>query len=125
MRTNMLKLVACMAWAGVAISSATPASAIAASGGTGNYAACSADSTPEVHEFCGTFFNYNQTIRFLSVSCNSGGCAQEMGATYTESAYGPGRKVAELLRICEGEFGGSVFSSPTGLNMYGLDTCGC
>jgi hypothetical protein len=44
---NIIKLVAGLAWAGAAISSATPVNALAITNQTGNYAACGANTVTD------------------------------------------------------------------------------
>jgi hypothetical protein len=115
--TSTLKLIACLAWAGVAISSATPASAIAFTYTAGaSYASCSADTEVINWELCGIPFEYYQTIKFVSTACSSGGCAGQ-GDTYVEFAYSPGRKVATFWSGC-------TDSAATG-NLYNLGSCAC
>jgi hypothetical protein len=130
--TNILKLVACLTWAGVAVSSATPASAIAVTNQTGSYASCSNASQAATNTFCGTphnpmddydniyagdptvYTSYMQQIKFVSVACSGGGCQGDNGQVYVEGLYGVGRKVVTGLDSCDGYW-----------YKYGLDTCAC
>jgi hypothetical protein len=117
--TNIMKLVACLTWAGAAISSATTADAYAATGQSGAYAACSAESMPytDIGKVCsGAFyFSYMQKIKFLSTSCNTGGCWSDLGNVYVEAVYPTGRKVTSVVSTCVG----------TATRVYTLDFCSC
>jgi hypothetical protein len=130
--TNIFKLVACLTWAGVAVSSATPASAIAVTTQTGSYASCSTASTASTNTFCGTppnpmdygdivyagdptvYTSYVQQIKFVSVACSGGGCQGDNAQVHVEGLYGAGRKVVSGLDSCDGYY-----------YKYGLDTCAC
>jgi hypothetical protein len=111
---NIIKLAACLAWAGVAVSSATPASAYAVTLQIGDYAACSANIETGSTNFCGQTWPYKQTIKFLGDPCNGGGCTEGSGVTYTDFVYEPGRKTAVLEQMCQ-----------LSRRYYGLDSCAC
>jgi hypothetical protein len=117
MKTNIIKLVAALAWGGVAVSSATQASAIAVTSQTGNYASCSADytATSNGNKYCSTFTtSYSQTIKMVSTSCNTGACAGS-GLVFVGTVYSIGRKIATLQEMCDyGNY-----------KAYGLGTCAC
>jgi hypothetical protein len=120
MNVPMIKLAACVAWAGAAVSSASPANAYAVTSQVGDYASCSASYTTISKNWCydgesrtwafATY--YAQNIKFVSTPCSSGGCS-DTGNVYTEFLYGPGRKIVTPATPCDAS------------NIYGLDTCGC
>jgi hypothetical protein len=110
---NMFKVGACIAWAAVAISGATPASALISTYQSGSYAACSANITADFYDdSCGQFWSYRQTIRLVSSTCNGGGCSNDVGDVRTEFAYPTGRKVTDAYYPCAG-------------NIYELGSCAC
>jgi hypothetical protein len=119
--TNIFKLAACLAWAGVAVSSAAPADALALTSQTGDYASCSANYTARTRRWCGDVETgdpgwetlYNQTIKLVSQACNTGGC-QGVDTVYTDFVYPAGRKTATAINWCD-----------TGTNVYQLGTCSC
>jgi hypothetical protein len=114
MSTDVLKLVAGLAWAALAISSAAPVNAKAFTGQSGNYGNCSANyTTPFEADWCGWTYPYAQQIKFVTVGCNQG-CTSSTATTYTEFYYVPGRRVATLLDTCGGVG-----------NLYELSTCAC
>jgi hypothetical protein len=116
---KLFKLGVCIAWGAVAVSSATPASAYALTYQSGAYAACSANYSSGFFSdgVCsGAEFNYEQTIKFVSTTCNAGGgCTDQMGVTYTDFVYPTGRKATSLDVDC----------SEAGYRTYGLGTCAC
>jgi hypothetical protein len=106
--TNIIKLVACLAWAGVAVSSATPANAKALTQQmVGQFGTCSSSYSAAYYDGgynCNFIrFNYSQNIKFVVVSCSSGACTTEMATTYVESLYATGRKVAVNAMSCGGQ----------------------
>jgi hypothetical protein len=115
MNANVLKLVACVAWACVAISSATPANARIVTSQTGQYAACSANYGSQSNAYCFEFPYYQQiklTSRFGM--CASGGtCTPDNSVVQSEWVYPTGRKTATIAFPCGGG------------NTYELDTCSC
>jgi hypothetical protein len=111
--TSIIKLVAALAWGGVAVSSATPATAKASTLQTGSYASCSAASTFTTVECGATMYAYTQTIKFGSTACGAGGCGGFGGTALVESHYNEGRSIATLLGTCGGR------------NVYGLGSCAC
>jgi hypothetical protein len=115
MNTSVLKLVAGLAWAGLAISGAAPASAYLYTSQTGPYAACSAnvEASPPETEGCGYMLPYKQYIKLTSVGCNQG-CSSLTGWCHTNFIYGTGRKVTSLQSTCEG-YG----------YLYNLGSCSC
>jgi hypothetical protein len=112
---KLMKIAACIAWVGAGVSSAAPVQASAATMSSGTYANCSNRSSPTLQNLCGIQFNYQQTMRFVGVACNAGGCSDELGITYTESVYAAGRKIATPAMLhCQGSY-----------SVYGLDACAC
>jgi hypothetical protein len=111
---NLFKMGVCIAWAALAISSATPATATVLTNQNGDYAACSADTSTQYQLWtaCQMETSYIQTIRFISTSCGAGGCNDGNGMTYSEFEYDPGRKTTNYLGACT-------------LNIYGLGSCAC
>jgi hypothetical protein len=125
MNMNVVKMIAGLAWAGAAISSAAPADALLITFQTGAYATCNPEweyynswvecpLTPgEPEPFTGW---YRQKIRFLTQGCNTGACSQDAFWVYTDFIYEDfGRKTTTLYRSCYG----------TDNAIYGLGTCGC
>jgi hypothetical protein len=116
MNIKVLTVAACIAWTGVLMGSATPASAWASTTQTGAFAACSARSEPYFATWCGDFavtMSYTQQIKFISQGCGSGGCASDDGVVYTDFVYPTGRKVVTVLGECYG------------WTLHDLDTCNC
>jgi hypothetical protein len=106
---NIIKLVAALAWGGVAVSSATSAQANALTRQTGAYATCSSWTSTGLA--CGEF-NYVQKVSFGATPCSSGGCSGAL-IVNTMSIYTTGRKTATFMYVdCE-------------MNRYGLGTCAC
>jgi hypothetical protein len=124
--TKIIKLAACLAWAGVAASSATAADAIAITAQFGPYASCSAASQPYSTSFntCGygmhQWFdvNYIQQIRFVTPGCSSGNCQSEPATVHVDAVYTPSRKVVS------GPFIEEMCDNP-GFNLFFLDPCAC
>jgi hypothetical protein len=115
-KTNILKLVACIAWAGMAISSAAPASALVQTSQTGAYATCSDNvTTIATIENCNGIFTKKQTIRFVNTACSSGGsCNPGDYNPLVEWNYTlAGRKEAPQYPSCRPD------------NLFGLFTCAC
>jgi hypothetical protein len=121
---NVIKLVACLAWAGVAVSSATPVNARGITAQSGSYASCSANYNTYYYQFeCDLApyepapfsSNYDQTIKFISTACNAGGCAPGSASVCTDIVYPTGRKTVSIERMCSG----------SGLRLYGFGTCAC
>jgi hypothetical protein len=111
---KLLNLGVCIAWAAVAISSASPVDAKAATSSTGNYAACGPDWNSTSGSACGYTLNYTQRISMISMSCGSGGCSSA-GGVGVESVYlETGRKVASLVVTC----------APS-MHIYNLTSCTC
>jgi len=94
MKVKFVKLAACLAWAGAAVSNAAPADALAATTQLGSYANCSSSFVIEPHTFCSISYTYKQTIKFSSTPCSGGGCASPSGVTYVDFHYSSGRKDA-------------------------------
>jgi hypothetical protein len=124
MNTNTIKLIAGLAWAGAALSSAAPAEATFITLQGGSYATCSPESqslysetncplAPGEPEPFQAY--YKQTIRFIATGCSAGGCSQDTYWQATDFLYGTGRKVANLQRNCQG----------SNQKLYGLGTCSC
>jgi hypothetical protein len=118
--TNIIKLVACLAWAGVAIASAAPADASAATTQSGAYASCSASWSfyTDNGKMCWSTFwsSYTQQIKFVSTTCNTGGCGGDQGTVYVDSIYPAGRKTT-------GPSDMECMSST--YHLYELGTCAC
>jgi hypothetical protein len=118
MNTTIFKLLPCLAWAALAISSASPASARILTSDYADYATCSASwgySNQALWCDSGAYFqsDYVQHIRMVTTGCSAGGCGGD-GQVYTEFTYGTGRKTASYLG-----------DSCGGMNVYGLDSCAC
>jgi hypothetical protein len=113
MNTKIVSLIACMAWAGVAVSTASPASANAETFQSGSYALCSIRFTTANRVNCNGTFNYNMEMKLVNESCSKGSCTPWDSTVYTENRYTSGRKVTTLLSSC------------TLWNLYGLGSCGC
>jgi hypothetical protein len=116
---NAFKLWVALAWGGVAISSASPASALYASPDAySEYASCPAAwmYMSEPTEVCGNIFMYGQAIRFVGQACGAGGC-QSDGSGIVDSLYSPGRKIATDYGGCETMWGL--------MGIYGLGSCAC
>jgi hypothetical protein len=115
MKTNFLRLIACVCWVCAGISSAAPASALAVTAQIGEYANCSSSSYVQLSNNCSSDpINYRQIIKFSSIACNTGGCGSNTGAVYVDSLYTSGRKPALQLASC-----------PNAMFLYELDTCAC
>jgi hypothetical protein len=117
MNTRSFGLIASIAWAGVAVSNAAPAHALAATGlgQEASYANCSADSESYSVQLCDYWFYYQQTIKFVGAPCNGGACDPDPGGVITDMVYATGRKEATLVAQC------------TWLNLeaYELGSCAC
>jgi hypothetical protein len=125
--TNILRLVACLAWAGVAVSSAAPVQAEAITtqvAEVGSFAACASAYTSQINHHCGSaaegeiFYQastaYTQRIKFVTTPCNSGGCNPENIVVYVGSVYATGRKtVTGAGWLCMSKYS------------YGLGSCAC
>jgi hypothetical protein len=120
MSKNIIKLIACLAWAGVAISSATPADALLVTTSTGPYATCSAEWQYRNNASCTgmTFLtSYQQQIKFVTTACSGGACSMAFAPSiYTENVYGTGRKTTTSYGLCDPSFLQYI---------YGLGTCAC
>jgi hypothetical protein len=111
------KLVPCILWGSVAISSATPADASIVTTQTGPYAACSQNYEYRGYGlWCGGVeypANYIQRIKLVWSACSSGGCSPDWATVYTENLYTTGRHVTTRQGGC------SIY------NVYGLGSCAC
>jgi hypothetical protein len=116
MNTSLFKWMGCIAWAAVAVSSATPASAKARTPVGGGYASCSASYNPTSEDSCGLHFSYGQIIKFINQGCSSGGCSPVSDVTLVESVYPLGRKVS---------YGGGGCSGNNNYYLFDLYTCAC
>jgi hypothetical protein len=115
MNLHLIRLAAAFAWAGVAISSATPADAYVRTSSIGTVATCGGTwSYSSYFDTCtGIEYSYNQKIKVSTVACNSGGCTSEF-TNRVESLYSEGRKpVSSDLGYCMGAY------------TYGLGSCAC
>jgi hypothetical protein len=126
MNTNVLKVGACILWAGVALSSAASANALAVTTQVGSYAACSATSTASARQWCFdssqkinlVHTSYTQNIKLVSQACNAGNCQPDASTVYTTQVYPTGRKTATDVTFDTCEFGGSN-------HYYQLGSCAC
>jgi hypothetical protein len=117
MSANVFKLVACVVWAAVAVSSATPASAVAA-GQVSPYewVSCSpiyGSNSEPVTDHCGWQFPYYQNLRFVARACSGGSCSNDASTLLTEFPYTNGRKFVAWDQQC-----GTLW-------IFGLDSCAC
>jgi hypothetical protein len=115
---NVLKLLAPIAWGGLAISSATSVDARLLTTQFGQYASCSQSYGYGTQTFsCIDLFAFNggytQNIKLISTPCNGGACSGEPGTVYVEFTYSAGRKPAYLEETCGG------------WRLYDLDSCAC
>jgi hypothetical protein len=113
MNSNIIKLVACLAWGGAAVSSATPATAMVATTQSGSYAACTAMFYGTTSTICYNVMNYQQLIKFNAIACGTGGCSADSFMVYTDTVYGSGRKTTTSVGFC----------SPN--SFYWIGTCSC
>jgi hypothetical protein len=105
--------LAVFAWAGVTISSASNANALACTSQSGEYALCGGYSALASYEDCAANpYGYAQQIKFSTLGCGSGAC-QEDGHVYTQNVYGAGRKIATHTGTCPYN------------DIYGLGSCDC
>jgi hypothetical protein len=113
MNTTLVKLGACIAWTGLAISAASPANALVLTLKGGAYGVCTANYQTDSHEDCNGSFAYKQPVRFTNTSCNTGSCAETSGTTYVEVVYSYGRKPTTQYQSCNS------------MMLYGLGSCAC
>jgi hypothetical protein len=113
MKTTVLKLVACLAWMGAAVSSATSADALALTSIGGEYATCSGSYRSATVVACDIYFSYEMRMVLVSESCSSGNCGMLTPWTKTDIVYSYGRKQAAPYFNCGS---GTV---------YELYSCGC
>jgi hypothetical protein len=119
---SILLVVACFSWAGVAVSAAAPVHAQALTTQVGTYAACSADNTASPwsggclvnQEYEPIEMYYTQTMKFVSETCNAGGCGPSDLTVRTDIVYAAGRKTATLSFTCG-----------TSKRFYNLGSCAC
>jgi hypothetical protein len=120
---NIITLAAGLAWAGFAVTSATPASAYAIYGTSPlsvSYGTCSSSYTaypPTEYCYGDYIVSYIQTIRFVSTACNAGGGCSSTGSVWVSSVYPTGRKTVSPLPAC--------FDGVKHWYIYGLGTCAC
>jgi hypothetical protein len=116
MNRNLLKLLSCIAWAGVAISSASSVDARALTAQyaeAGDYAVVTADFDYDYVECDAGVFMYVQTIKFVSPGRSPKHDAR-YEPVYTNQLYSTGRKaVSGGYEVC---FGWRIFD---------LGTCAC
>jgi hypothetical protein len=118
--TNIIKLVACLAWVGVAVSSATPADARAYTWATGSYASCGNSYSATSEQVCNLGYPYGyiatatyvQQIKLVETGCSAGGCNADNDSVWTDMVYPTGRKSVSLYLTCD-------------LNVYDLGSCAC
>jgi hypothetical protein len=115
MNIAMIKVVACLAWAGAAISSANTANALVESDMTGPYAACAQSSDYLLYESCNGGFYLEQLLRFTGTGCSSGGgCWNGLALhQHTDFGYSSGRKPVTEYASCNEYY------------LLGLDSCAC
>jgi hypothetical protein len=111
---KVLTMLACAAWGGVLLSSAAPASAVAVSQTTGQYALCQTFYQAQTGEHCGYLLTFSQPIKFQSTACSTGTCNSTYAATYTDTVYTVGRKAAWYLSGCAG-----------GWTAFNISSCNC
>jgi hypothetical protein len=100
-------LFACLAWAGVLVSSATPAQAIAITTQSGEFVNCQVQNTFNYVDHC--LFRdpnvpywttaYVQNMKFVTLGCSVGGCNNDTGTAHTDVIYAVGRKTAALQEV--------------------------
>jgi hypothetical protein len=114
MNIRTLGIAACVAWGGLALSTAATANAYAATTQTGNYALCfKTYYTGTGIVLCNTEFPFRQNIRFTTVACNTSGCIPDDGTVYVEVKYAGGRTHTTWKGDC----------SP--YHIYSLASCAC
>jgi hypothetical protein len=113
MITKHFALVAGIAWASVAVSSAAPANARVATGMQASYVSCATTYSSVSQTYCGTSFNYRQLMKVISSSCATGVCVQQDLGLVCESTYPIGRKTAYLDSTCDY------------VKFYSLSPCAC
>jgi hypothetical protein len=126
MNKRLMTVVAGIAWAGVALSSAASANAVAVTTQTGGFAACSANSSPLNKAHCFDSYrkemnfhtSYTQTIKLVGTACNAGGCQPDASTVYTDFIYPVGRKTAYDASLDYCDFGGTS-------HYYELSSCEC
>jgi hypothetical protein len=112
-------LVGAIAWAAVAISSSSNASAYTITSlQAQGYATCGTSYTSyPPTEFCALLIgNYIQTIKMVTTSCNSGGCSSP-GSVWVSFRYPAGRKIVSFYESC-----GDAAKTYYG---YNLGSCAC
>jgi hypothetical protein len=113
MNMNQLKLVAGIAWAGAALSSATPASARIYTPLQCAYTNCSSSWNYNASSACDVAFNYRQNMKVVSTTCATGACVQDSYTLPAEYVYATGRKLASMPQQCNS------------INIYELSGCSC
>jgi hypothetical protein len=132
MNTKLFAASACLAWGAALFGSTAPADAYAITSQSGSYATCSANYSPASHvaSWCsdeygstdpyGTqstilYTNYEQQIKLVATSCNSGPCSSGNDLVYTDFIYNTGRKVVSSSTVL---CGGNTWR-------YEIGTCAC
>jgi hypothetical protein len=113
MNRTILRMVAGMAWAGLAVVTATPANAKLQTSQSGSYALCSSSQTVDQVDNCNGLFNYHQNLKLVSVSCSAGNCGPADWWPNVEALYGSGRKTTSHITSCNS------------WNLWGLNSCAC
>jgi hypothetical protein len=113
MKTNAVQLMACIAWAAVAVSSASTAHAKLETYQSGPYALCAQNNLRRVHDSCNALFSYEQEIKLSTTSCNQSSCIPWDLIIWSESLYTSGRKVTTAMPSCNA------------YHLYGLGSCAC
>jgi hypothetical protein len=123
-RRTLMKIIhamACLAWAGVALSSAAAADAyVITMQSPQDYASCSADWEYEENPgvVCDYYTPYIQNIRLLSTHCSQGGCSGDSYTINTDTLYSYGRKTVTQVSGCALYAGNYIY-------IYGLGSCDC
>ena len=100
-----IKLVACLAWTGAALASATPANAILASPQqAGNYATCGTGYFALEQNLCSFQMHYEVNVRVHAIGCGAGGTCTQQNWNPADIIYSLGRKVTTHIGNCPGDF---------------------
>jgi hypothetical protein len=111
---KILTMVGCAAWAAVAVSSASPADALAITYQTGLYATCASGWQVEPGFLCETDYAGSQIIKFVTTACSGGTCSAQYQGVYVTFQYPFGRTQTTQYSSCT-----------SGHAIYGLTTCSC
>jgi hypothetical protein len=115
---NRIKLVAALAWGAVAVSTATPASALLVTNqAAAGYATCSAATNYREDSWGCLDTYYEQYIKFVGTGCSSGTCTPQNGFVYCDFEYTAGRKTTHFQSKCG--------ASNSYWSIYALGDCAC